>query len=868
MDSDLYQFDRFLELKRRAAESPDAPALLAPGRHPLSYSGLWDHIRSTRRALHDAGLRPGEAAALVMHGAELLTAFLAIIGESACAPLNTSLTEEEYRYYLSRLGVRIVLVQEELAAAAVAAAQHLGIRILRVHSAAPFAAGVFTLESNAALPVAPGRQTDAALLLYTSATTGNPKLVPLTYANLSAMTQNNSRAFQLGPSDRFLAMMPLFHLHGLGAVLTQLFCGGAAFCMPAFDPDHLRSWFEDFRPTWISGGPPVLHAILAAARRDPESFRRVPLRFIQSSGAPVQPELARCLEEAVRAPVLQGYGMTEAVAVARSTPDARKPGSVGRSIGPEIAIADESGLFLPPDVDGEVMVRGATLMSGYLDDPEANRAAFRDGWFRSGDAGHLDREGFLFITGRMKETINRGGAKIIPSEVDRVLATHPAVAEAAAFPVPHQTLGDEVAAAVVMKDGISTSEADLRHFLGAHLAPFKVPRRIFFVDALPHGATGKLQRSTLTEQFRDLAAGAAECSRAPDATESRLIEIWSRILGVAHVGIEDDFFGLGGDSLSAAVMLTEVQRELNASRVLLDGVDFFDRPTVSVMARLLSTGAQLTNSDSPTHRILPFQKRGSRLPFFCFAPEYLDPYYLRHLAKCLGDDQPFYVVCASEPVRDNRLLKVEELARLQVAAIQDVRPRGPYVLGGHCYGGLVAFEAAQQLLSRGEEITRLVLFDVPTPGYPKVVRNWRRYLAESRRMLAAAARGQVLEKGADAIRHVRTLARIIQRRFGGRAIRALASVGTQTLVQSQDYRQLTALALWEYVPRDFPAPIAQFLAVDDPVTTQVLDDPRLGWRDFARGGLDVFITPGSHATLLDAQNTPALAAQLEHLLQQ
>jgi len=354
-------------------------------------------------------------------------------------------------------------------------------------------------------------------------------------------------------------------------------------------------------------------------------------------------------------------------------------------------------------------------------------------------------------------------------------------------------------------------------------------------------------------------------SRPPDAAESQLIEIWRRILGVPRIGIESDFFRLGGDSLSAAVMLTDVQRELNAGRHPLDCEQFFEQPTVAVLARLLSGAVKSMDTYSPVPRILPLQRCGSRVPFFCFAPDYLDPYYLRHLAKCLGDDQPFYVVCPPEPVRDNRLLKVEELARLLVASIQDVRPRGPYFLGGHCYGGVVAFEAAQQMLSIGEQIARLVLFDVPTPGYPKVVRSWKRYFAESRRMFSAAARGEVLAQSAEAIRHVRRLARIAQRRFGGRAVRAVASVRTEMLAASQNQKELTALALWEYVPRDFPAPIVHFLAADATVSTKVLDDPRLGWHDFARCGLEVFSSPGGHVSMLDVQNAPALAAQLQLL---
>jgi acyl-CoA synthetase (AMP-forming)/AMP-acid ligase II len=252
---------------RWATETPDAPALLAPGRHSLTYSGLCTLIETVPSALRDAGLRPGEAAAMVMRGAELITAFLAIAGESACAPLDTSLTEDEYCFYLSRLGVRIPLVDEDLAAPAVAAARHLGIRVLQVHSAPLSPAGTFTLESDGALPEAPGRHTGAALLLFTSATTGTPKLIPLSCDNLAAFARLNSQALQLDQSDRFLAMVVLFHSHGLGAVLTQLFCGGAVICTPAFEPDGFLQWLDDFRPTWVSAGPPVLHAILALGKQ-------------------------------------------------------------------------------------------------------------------------------------------------------------------------------------------------------------------------------------------------------------------------------------------------------------------------------------------------------------------------------------------------------------------------------------------------------------------------------------------------------------------------------------------------------------------------------------------------------------------------
>lgn len=865
-DAEVCQLDRFLELERWAAETPAAIALLPVDREPLTYSTLWEQIQTARRRLRQAGLRPREPVALVMRGAELITAFLAIAGQSAAAPLNTSFSESEYRFYLSRLGAGILLIQEDLAPSAAAVAKELGMRVLRVRSAADSAAGVFTLVAEGGMPANRGREIDAALLLYTSATTGDPKLIPLAAANLAAIARNNAAAFQLDQSDRFLTMVPLFHSHGLGAVLSQLFRGGAVICTPAFDPENFLRWLDEFRPTWISGGPPVLHALLALAREHPVHFQRSALRFLQSSGAPAPPELITSLEGALGVPVLQGYGMTEAVGIARSTPTARKPGSVGRSIGCEIAIMDDSGRIAPSGIEGEILVRGPTLMSGYLDDSEANRASFWNGWFRTGDIGHLDSEGFLYITGRLKEIINRGGQKIMPAEIDRVLAMHPDVRDVAAFPVSHPTLGDDVAAAVVLQDGSPASESDLRRFSAAHLAAFKVPRRIIFLDTLPRGPAGKVQRRTLTEQFHDLAQKPADVSRPPEPTELRLIEIWRRILSVSQIGVGDDFFQLGGDSLSAAVMLAEVQREITTGTDLLNPAQFFEQPTVAALAQLLSSTSRSGCSSSP--HILQIQNQGSRIPFFCFAPDYLDPYYLRHLSKCLGDEQPFYVVCPPGPVQDSRLLKVQELAQVLVAAIKTVRPHGPYVVGGHCYGGVISFEAAQQLLAQGEEISRLVFFDVPAPGYPKIIRSWRKYLVESGRMLSATMHGRIQGRGSELVRHYRRLADILERRFGGRTIRALAAVKTPVLATPQNPKHLNALALWEYHPRDFPAPMIQFLAADEPISTKVLDDPRLGWRDFARGGFVLRTSPGRHGTMLDAENTPALAAQLDPLLQE
>jgi acyl-CoA synthetase (AMP-forming)/AMP-acid ligase II len=494
-------FDDFLELHRHAAQTPEALALTAPGRKPLTYRELFDHLKTVHCALRGAGFHSGEVAALAMpNGPELITAFLAISSIGAGAPINPALTESEFRFYLSRLGPRVLILPHPAPSPPALAAQSLGVKVLTVHSTVVDPAGIFALQvTENGPPPFSVRTTDAALLLFTSATTATPKLVPLTREDLRAMALRHTLPLRVGAADRFLSLMPLFHHYGLVAVLAQLLSGGVVIATPGFHPGSFLALLDEFRPTWFTSNPTLNRSILELARRDPEVFRRVPLRLIRCTGT-AQTEALTLLEQAVGVPVLAGYGLTETGVVTLCTPDARKPASVGRTTGLEVAIMDPLGSFLGAELEGEIVVRGRSVTSGYLDSPEANRAAFRHGWFHTGDIGHLDSDGYLFITGRLKEMISRGGEKIIPQEVDDALAHHPAVAEAAVFAVAHPTLGEDLAAAVVLRCGAASSELELRRFLAARLAPFKIPRRILFVDALPRTATGKPLRTILAEE--------------------------------------------------------------------------------------------------------------------------------------------------------------------------------------------------------------------------------------------------------------------------------------------------------------------------------------------------------------------------------
>lgn len=855
------------ELRRHAAAAPDRPALFAPGRAPLSYGRFWAHVQAIAGALAQAGLGRDDAVATVLpDGPELICASLGVACVSAFAPLDPALNQTEFEFYLSNLHAASLVVQEGSASPALEAAQTLGIPVLAVRPTPEEGAGLFTLPGAEAGRTAPIGQTgfpDPAVLLHTSATAGRSKLVCLTHSNLRAMAENSVQALALSDADRFLSLMPLFHLQGLLAAMYQLMVGGSLVCPGGFEAAKFLAWLREFHPTWYTAGPALHHAILAVVQEEPEVLRQFPLRFARSIGAALPPALLADLEEALHAPVLEGYGLTEAGAVTSTPlpPQVRKPGSAGVRSTPGVAIADESGNLLPAGREGEILVRGPCVTPGYRNDPEANRDAFRGGWLRTGDLGRFDSEGYLYVTGRIKEMINRGGEKILPGEIDQVLAAHPAIAEAAAFGIPHPTLGEEVAAAAVPHPGAEVTESELRRFAAARLAPFKVPRRIVFLDAVPKGATGKPRRRALAEQVQAattrVAFGRAPFVAASSPLEEKLAEIWARILGTVPIGMDDDFFGLGGDSLATTVMLAEVQ---GAFGELPNLSEFFLEPTIATLARVVCAQTEDTSRRSQAaggcvSSVLVLQSHGSRAPLFCIPGVSDDPYYFRHLASRLGRMQPFYVLRDQQPARPDGPLTVEAVAERIAAALRSVQPHGPYLLGGHCYGGIVAFELACRLAACGEKVALLALFDSPAPGYPKILRHWKRYCR-----LAISFPFDKHLSLRDVISHLRLLLRLAGRR---------AATLFRTLLRSPCGVPGNASenAARNYMPRPFPGKVHVFLAEDERHSARILEDSRLGWRDFARGGFESHTVSGGHDSMFVEPHVRELAERLETLLE-
>jgi len=497
--------------------APDSPAIGALDRPWLTYGGLNALADDTLASLNAMGIGCDDRVAIVLpNGPEMAAAFITLAGACDTAPLNPAYKADEFDFYLSDLRAKLLVVAADENGPAVAVARRHGIRIARLSTAADQPAGWFTLTAEddaAATPAArpgPSGPDDGALVLHTSGTTSRPKIVPLLNRNIAASARHIGAVLRLTPADRCLNIMPLFHIHGLiAAVTASLAHGASVWCSPGFNALQVFHWMDTAEPTWYTAVPTMHQAILSRAPRNADSVARTRLRLIRSSSSSLPPQVMTALEKTFGCPVIESYGMTEATHQMTSNPlppAAHKGGSVGLPAGPAVRLAHESdNVLLGPDGIGEVVISGPNVTPGYEANPAANESAFftLEGtrWFRTGDQGRFDPDGYLCITGRLKEIINRGGEKISPLEVDDVLMDHPAVQQVVTFAMPHPKLGEEVAAAVVLREGQTATEHDLRAFAAERLADFKVPRTIILLDEIPKGATGKLQRIGLAEKL-------------------------------------------------------------------------------------------------------------------------------------------------------------------------------------------------------------------------------------------------------------------------------------------------------------------------------------------------------------------------------
>jgi thioesterase domain-containing protein/acyl carrier protein len=535
----------------------------------------------------------------------------------------------------------------------------------------------------------------------------------------------------------------------------------------------------------------------------------------------------------------------------------------------------ENGDLLPQGQTGEIVIRGANVMQGYESNPDANEKAFTNGWFRTGDQGYMDDESYLFITGRLKEIINRAGEKIAPREVDEVLMTHPDVVQAVTFAVPHARLGEDVAAAVVLRDGVLVKERRVQEFAAERLADFKVPRRIVILDEIPKGPTGKLQRIGLAEKLGldDLSSptNGTEFVAPRTSAERKLAKIWAEVIGIQQVGIRDNFFDLGGDSRTAAQMLTRVQKTFGKTLPL---TTLFHESTVEQMAGILSR-----KEWSPSlSTLVPIQTGGSRPPFFCIHGCFCEVTEYFALARHLGQGQPLYGLRAKgiygEKPPYNR---IEAMAAHYIREMKTVQPEGPYFIGTSGGGGLMALEVAQQLLAQGQEVGLLVLIDcIPdilfrpddikrlSPEMQARVEAIRHPKPPERRisrLFYYLKRGQLHRIPAGALRVLlRSLSRRYRWRFAYSFIPRHSSRIRSRFNYTLHVRDVFVRIQRNYTPRTYPGRIVYFRAEG---TNERFHHK---WSEWAGGGLDVHVVPGDHHGILREPHVRVLAERLRLLL--
>ncbi len=605
-ENSFFPFMTLPELLEQQADALSAmPALEAPARQALTYKCLWEQVSSTVHMLKAAGVRPADRVALLLpNGPEMAVAFLAAASAGRAAPLNPAYRAKELEFYFSDLRPRVLLVDSRLDTPARDLAPSYGATVIELVCSPDSAAGIFkfpgrpVIESDdlpgGALTV---EENSVALVLHTSGTTSKPKQVPLTHANIALSAGNIVRTLRLDGNDCGLNIMPLFHIHGLIAgLIAPLATGGRVVCTVGLDPDNFFDWMKIFRPTWYSAVPTMHQMILDDARSRDHRLTDTSLRFIRSSSAALAPSVMKELGTMFDCPVIEAYGMTEATHQMTSNPlppRECKAGSVGLPAGPEVAIMNEAGSLQEQGTTGEIVIRGGNVTAGYESNSEANRASFHDGWFRTGDQGHVDSDGYLFITGRLKEIINRGGENIQPREIDETLMDLAGVRQAVAFAVPHPTLGEDLAAAVVISPESGLTESTIRTFAFEQLADFKVPSQILIVDAIPKGATGKLQRIGLAELLGEHLDRRYVAPR--NDMEQTIADVFSMVLGQDRIGVNDNFFSLGGDSIRGTQVIGRLQASMH---VELPIVTLFHKPTVAGLAEYIAASADFIDPDA------------------------------------------------------------------------------------------------------------------------------------------------------------------------------------------------------------------------------------------------------------------------------
>ena len=557
-----------------AKDRPAAPALQAPGRKPLTYADLAAQIHRVRKYLGGLDIGRGDiVAGVIPSRPEMAVACATLPASSTFAPLSPSLTPDDYSQLLVRTGAKAILAPKGEEHPVRAAARRHGVAEIDVAVEPDAPAGLFTLDLGRAgdsLRNPTPARPQLAYVLVSSGTTGRPKLIPSQHRQTLRYANVVGKWLEYSPRDVGCHLMPMHLGNGLrSGWLNPLLNGVSTVCLPEVDVDAFFAALEQYRPTCLNAGFTLLSAIL---RRVPDyrpAVAQSRLRFLRAGLGRLDSDEIERLEQGFSAPLLGALSSTETTSIAHDPlpPRPRKRGTAGLPLGNEVGIMDSSGAIAGARAEGEIVVRGPLVFGGYLDDPQLTAESFVGDWFRTGDLGHIDEGGYIHLSGRIKEIINRGGEKISPVEIDLAIRSLPGVNEAAAFGIPHPTLGEEIVAAVVRQPDVTLHEAQVIQHVGRRLELRKVPRRIYFVERLPRTDNGKLRRHALPQLLGLTQKAAAQGAPLPAAEEIRslsplegaLAGLWATLLKIEHVNPDDNFFLLGGDSLRGVQLIAQVK---------------------------------------------------------------------------------------------------------------------------------------------------------------------------------------------------------------------------------------------------------------------------------------------------------------------
>ncbi len=872
-------------------QNEDAIAILSPGQTPLTYGRLRKNIVETVKQLNSMGYGKNDRIIVVLpSGPEMAVTFLSIASGFTCVPLNPGFTEHEFKNYLEDIKPKAVLTLADSDSPIIAIAKNIGLPILRILTTPAEGAGLFHIAGDNGDFLAPSGfagPDDIALILLTSGSTYRPKRVPLTHLNLCSSAMDFISSFNLTKNDRCLAIVPLFYINGLCSVLfSSLAVGGSVVCTPGYDQEKFLDWLNEFKPTWYSAVPTIHKVILEQSRTFPAPLASS-LRYIRSAGSALPDQVRLDLEHMFNSTVLEGYGMTECPRISGNPlpPGVRKPGSVGvPGIGVQVAIIGEDGKFLPAGQSGEIVISGPSVMKGYYGEDELNLRSFVNGWFKTGDQGYFDKDGYLFINGRIKELINRGGEMISPIEIENVLASHPNIKEAVVFSMPDEILGEIVAAAIVLRDSINADPDEFRSYIARYISYTKVPYHIFFIDKIPKLPSGKVQRNGILNYIKQLNRISDSISRREipadqqlNNNERQMQNIWEESFGRSPISVNDNFFNIGGNSLIAVQIFAKIDTRF---KIRLP----FDTIIMSPTIRQLSLFLDRTDAKPLSGRIVPLQPNGTKTPLFCIHTIGASLLQYEGLAKCMGEDRPIYgILPQGLDGNEKPLDSIEEMAALYIKRIREIQPNGPYNLLGFSAAGSIAYEMARQLDLEGQQVGFAGLLDHPAPNqaneydktrimrYMKNINLWSARFYYHFFKVRSNKKTDILKNyrvGVNAI-VMRKIYTIRNKPLPDRLVYQPFVMNLPGPERNVSMRFFDGLR--KYRPGVYNGKITLFVAEETDKESYWLSkyhyyDPKMGWGKLVKDGVDVITIPGYHVSILLEPNLQILAKKINECL--